>query len=61
MNKKTVARAGLVLALAIFTVHGQVAHRELLPESIHVTDQYANNRAEQWPHDGSRKLCAWWS
>jgi enamine deaminase RidA (YjgF/YER057c/UK114 family) len=24
-----------------------VAHRELLPESIHVTDQYANNRAEQ--------------
>ena len=24
-----------------------VAHRELIPESIHVTDQYANNRAEQ--------------
>jgi putative transposase len=24
-----------------------VVHRELLPESIHVTDQYANNRAEQ--------------
>jgi len=22
------------------------AHRELIPESIHVTDQYANNRAE---------------
>jgi hypothetical protein len=24
-----------------------VAHRELLPEPIHLTDQYANNRAEQ--------------
>ena len=24
-----------------------VAHREVIPESIHVTDQYANNRAEQ--------------
>ena len=24
-----------------------VDHRELIPESIHVTDQYANNRAEQ--------------
>ena len=24
-----------------------VAHRELIPEAIHVTDQYANNRAEQ--------------
>jgi putative transposase len=24
-----------------------VAHREIIPESIHVTDQYANNRAEQ--------------
>jgi putative transposase len=24
-----------------------VAHRELIPETIHVTDQYANNRVEQ--------------
>ena len=24
-----------------------VAHREVTPEAIHVTDQYANNRAEQ--------------
>ena len=24
-----------------------VAHRELIPESIHVTDRYANKRAEQ--------------
>ena len=24
-----------------------VAHRELIPEVIHVTDQYVNNRAEQ--------------
>jgi len=24
-----------------------VAHREIMPESIYVTDQYANNRAEQ--------------
>lgn len=24
-----------------------VAHRELISESIHITDQYANNRAEQ--------------
>jgi putative transposase len=24
-----------------------VAHRELIPETIHVTDRYANNRAEQ--------------
>jgi putative transposase len=24
-----------------------VAHREVIPEAIHVTDQYANNRAEQ--------------
>lgn len=24
-----------------------VAHREIIPETIHVTDQYANNRAEQ--------------
>jgi putative transposase len=24
-----------------------VAHRELMPETIHVTDQYANNRVEQ--------------
>ena len=24
-----------------------VAHRETMPEAIHVTDQYANNRVEQ--------------
>ena len=24
-----------------------VAHREVMPEAIHVTDRYANNRAEQ--------------
>ena len=30
-----------------------VAHRELIPESIHVTDQYANNRAEQ-SHEATR-------
>ena len=30
-----------------------VAHRELIPESIHVTDQYANNRAEQ-SHESTR-------
>jgi putative transposase len=24
-----------------------VAHREVLPETIHITDQYSNNRAEQ--------------
>jgi putative transposase len=30
-----------------------VAHRELIPESIHVTDQYANNRAEQ-SHEPTR-------
>jgi putative transposase len=24
-----------------------VAHREIIPEAIHVTDRYANNRAEQ--------------
>ena len=24
-----------------------VAHREVMPEAVHVTDQYANNRAEQ--------------
>jgi putative transposase len=24
-----------------------VAHRELIPETIHVTERYANNRAEQ--------------
>ncbi|MGB5707101.1 MAG: DDE-type integrase/transposase/recombinase, partial [Arenicellales bacterium] len=24
-----------------------VAHREIIPETIHVTDRYANNRAEQ--------------
>ena len=31
----------------------RVAHRELLPESLHVTDQYANNRAEQ-SHEATR-------
>lgn len=30
-----------------------VAHRELIPESMHVTDQYANNRAEQ-SHEPTR-------
>ena len=30
-----------------------VAYRELIPESIHVTDQYANNRAEQ-SHEPTR-------
>jgi putative transposase len=30
-----------------------VAHREVIPESIHVTDQYANNRAEQ-SHESTR-------
>ena len=30
-----------------------VAHRELIPESIHVTDRYANNRAEQ-SHEATR-------
>jgi len=30
-----------------------VAHREIIPESIHVTDQYANNRAEQ-SHEATR-------
>jgi putative transposase len=30
-----------------------VAQRELIPESIHVTDQYANNRAEQ-SHENTR-------
>ena len=30
-----------------------VAHREVIPESIHVTDQYANNRAEQ-SHENTR-------
>ena len=24
-----------------------VAHREVMPETVHITDQYANNRAEQ--------------
>ena len=33
-----------------------VAHRELIPESIHVTKQYENNRAEQ-SHEGTR-VCA---
>jgi len=30
-----------------------LAHREVIPESIHVTDQYANNRAEQ-SHENTR-------
>lgn len=30
-----------------------VAHRELIPESIHVADRYANNRAEQ-SHEATR-------
>jgi putative transposase len=30
-----------------------VAHREVIPETIHVTDQYANNRAEQ-SHESTR-------
>jgi len=30
-----------------------VAHREVIPESIHVTDQYANNCAEQ-SHEATR-------
>jgi putative transposase len=30
-----------------------VAHREMIPESIHVTDRYANNRVEQ-SHEATR-------
>jgi len=30
-----------------------VAHRAVMPESIHVTDQYSNNRAEQ-SHEATR-------
>jgi putative transposase len=30
-----------------------VVHREVMPETIHVTDQYANNRAEQ-SHESTR-------
>jgi len=30
-----------------------VAYREVIPETIHVTDQYANNRAEQ-SHEATR-------
>ena len=30
-----------------------VAHREVIPETIHVTDRYANNRVEQ-SHDATR-------
>ena len=30
-----------------------VAHRALIPETIHVTDRYANKRAEQL-HEGTR-------
>ncbi len=30
-----------------------VAHRELIPETIHVTDRYSNNRAEQ-SHEATR-------
>jgi len=31
----------------------RVARREVIPEAIHVTDQYANNRAEQ-SHEATR-------
>jgi len=30
-----------------------VAHREIIPETIHVTDRYANNRVEQ-SHEATR-------
>ena len=30
-----------------------VAHREVIPEAIHITEQYANNRAEQ-SHESTR-------
>jgi putative transposase len=30
-----------------------VAHREIIPEAIHVTDQYANNRVEK-SHEATR-------
>jgi putative transposase len=30
-----------------------VAHRELIPEAVHVTERYANNRAEQ-SHEPTR-------
>ena len=30
-----------------------VAHRELIPETVHATDQYANNRVEQ-SHEATR-------
>ena len=30
-----------------------VAHREVMPEAVHITDQYANNRAEQ-SHEPTR-------
>jgi putative transposase len=30
-----------------------VAHREVMPETVHITDQYANNRAEQ-SHEPTR-------
>ncbi|MFT4874028.1 DDE-type integrase/transposase/recombinase [Congregibacter sp.] len=30
-----------------------VAHREVMPEVVHVTDRYANNRAEQ-SHEATR-------
>ena len=32
-----------------------VAHREMMPEAIHITDQYTNNRAEQ-SHQPTRAL-----
>ncbi|MDH3762068.1 MAG: DDE-type integrase/transposase/recombinase, partial [Gammaproteobacteria bacterium] len=31
----------------------QVAHREIIPDAIHVTDRYANNRIEQ-SHETTR-------
>ena len=35
-----------------------VAHREIIPEAIHVTDRYANNRAEQ-SHEATRVRERW--
>ena len=32
-----------------------VAHRDVIPETIHATDQYANNRAEQ-SHEATRVI-----
>jgi putative transposase len=35
-----------------------VAHRELIPDTIHSTEQYDNNRAEQ-PHEVTRVRARW--